>query len=43
MSRRVRRPYFDPSIDVWKVTLLTLLFVLLLAGALAWTGTPWGG
>jgi hypothetical protein len=37
-----KRPYLDPRIDRWKVLLLTLLFLLLVAGALTWIdGVPW--
>jgi hypothetical protein len=36
-----RRPYLDSRIDRWKVVLLTLLFALLLWGALTWVGGPW--
>lgn len=36
-----QRPYLDERIDRWKVLLLTLLFALLLSGALTWVGAPW--
>jgi hypothetical protein len=40
-ERFERRPYLDARIDRWKVVLLTLLFSLLLWGALTWVGGPW--
>lgn len=34
-------PYFDFVIDGWKVAVLTILFVILLIGALTWFDAPW--
>ena len=34
-------PYLDFVIDGWKVAVLTILFVILLVGALTWFGAPW--
>lgn len=36
-----QRPYFDFAIDGWKIAVLTMLFVLLLLGALTWFDAPW--
>lgn len=37
-----RGPSIDPSIDLWKVLILLVSFVAVVAGALTWTSAPWG-